>query len=472
MESHELIKLLSGGNLKLQLYALKEWEQHHRHDPEPLLRALDVNDAEVVYRALELAARFQPAACAAKVIRLTEAPDSRLRRMAVEHLSPAMGRAAQNALQQLLLKERDPFVLASAVTSAARLRLSPDTLKPFLKHAEIRLRANTVRALGALGSADIRPLVEPALKDPSLRVQGEALIALAPLVSAADLEAHVRRRLESTDPMVRAATVIITAQLPLAHRLSLILDRLADPELRVVHCALRALAQLPDPMAAQHLIECYFSTDRPETEKLLQQSLCRLPSIVTLGHFVQIAPAAQVDSKRLSRILSFIEQTSDWEPFLPWLLSALERPDSSLRIKALELVLKHLEFFQTNLDSLLTPSERIGTPAELALAARIRWRHGELEGQRRLQTMLFSTKADERQAAVYELKRENSLLARGALAEARNAGIAEAYTADDAPVTGSGTEKPVLLPGDEPPPSPPAPEKPSAQAGSSRRSKR
>ncbi|HNV71968.1 MAG TPA: HEAT repeat domain-containing protein, partial [Candidatus Ozemobacteraceae bacterium] len=338
MEARDLIRLLSGDNPKLQLYALKEWENSHRHDPEPLLTALDVSETEVVHRALTLATRYHPTACAAKVIRLTEAADARFRRMAVEHLAPAMGQPAQQALTSLLAKERDPFVLASAVTTAARLRLAASLLKPFLTHQEIRLRSNTIRALGALGSPEIRPLVEPALKDPALRVQGEALIALAPLISPADLLAHIRRRLESPDSMVRAATIIITAQLPLTQRLVLILERLQDPELRVVHCALRALAQLQDPTAIQHLIECYFSIDHPDTRKLLLQSLATMPSRLTLAQFVQIAPAAQVDSTRLSRILTLIGRLPDWEPFLPWLLNALERSDDGLRLQGLELV--------------------------------------------------------------------------------------------------------------------------------------
>ncbi|HOY67199.1 MAG TPA: HEAT repeat domain-containing protein [Candidatus Ozemobacteraceae bacterium] len=427
MDATELRRLLAEKNPKLARYALERWTDICPNDPEPLLTALRSTDAGTLRRALKLACTHHPKACAAAIVELLNHPDHVVRRETVLRLDPAMGPVAAEAIRRIFATDSHPHVIATAVVAVGRFKLDAELIKPFLTHTDDRVRANAIRGLVFIAPPDLRQLIEPRLQDASMRVQNEAIKALAPLVREEELEKLILRRISSADANVRASTADLIASLPLSRKIAHLSGMLADPEPRVITVAARSLARLADAIGLRAMAERFLTATADDIADALIEPL----SSASLEKLVSLAerhlPVITAPEPIVRRLLGLAARTSEWELFLPWVLGAVGRHESGLRLSALELMLAHAAYFAPHLDDLVGRGERFGPPRERALIAHLRWRTGRMDGLATLKTMLFDhASAESREAAAKALRTESGILPRRVLADAYQAGIREA----------------------------------------------
>ncbi|MBU1109510.1 MAG: HEAT repeat domain-containing protein [Candidatus Riflebacteria bacterium] len=440
MELLEIIKLIRTQKPALVQHALTVWEKDHPNQPEPLIETIKFADAALIGPALKLAARYHPVACAPFITQLFTNTDSKVRRLAVQAINEKMTATCQEALIDLLAKETDVFVLASAMNAAAKLHLDVVHLKPCLKHTDIRVRANAVRAAAVCSPQQIQEMLEPMLQDKALRVQNEALKSLAQFIPEDELEKLVYKRLQSENASTRAATAFITGELPLSMRLVFLMEALKDKDARVVSNAARSLCRIHDPLGVEAVVATYLHTAEQHLANTLLRQLKPEDRGIIVEQAEKIGKPGRISATQLSRIVAAAEFFSDWEPLLPWLMAAVDRDESEVRLQALRVVYLRLDFFRSNIERMLEKAQLSGNSPEIAMAHFIRWKSGITSELEKLKLMLFSGRKDDIAAVSDLLKTENSILARRLLEEASKRGIYIADTANTLP------EKPIKLP--------------------------
>ncbi|MFZ2956646.1 MAG: HEAT repeat domain-containing protein [Candidatus Ozemobacteraceae bacterium] len=421
MQSHEILQLLRTGNTKLALHALEHWGKDAAHDPEPLLAALTNPDPVVLKVALGHAAARHPGACLGAVIGLMDREDPVVRRLAVEALNPNFGKTARERLEKLLKAETHFRVIASAVKAAARMKSDVRVFEPFLRHEDSRIRANTVRAVaGACSSKEaLRALLEPLLKDTSLRVQNEALNGLSGMIPPEQLRSFVERRLATSEGKNRVALVNLVAELPLPTKTALLSGFLRDPDTRVMECAVVCLARIDDEESRRCLVEAYFGAEEPLRSSFVREFIVKVPAGLSRDVAEKKGRMETASERHFENVLQLVAVISElWEVFLPWVLGGLERRECAVREAALRVIRARWSYFSTNLDELLKKSERSGSPREKTLAAQIRWRAGQISGFETLKAFLRDSVPEIRDAAVELLREEPALLAQKALSDA------------------------------------------------------
>ncbi|GAB4272845.1 MAG: hypothetical protein Kow0029_11970 [Candidatus Rifleibacteriota bacterium] len=443
MDLKHLKQLINSKKTKLFSHALTVWEKEWSNNSELIIEALKNSPEELLEKSLELAASYHPRQSAQTILNLLQSDNERKRRLAVQVIVPKMGKSVENALKSLLAEEKNEFVLASAVTAAARFNLDVSYIEPALSHPDLRVRANAVRAAALLGRERLRELLEPKLKDPAFRVQNEALKGLSLLIPESELEALILKRLGNENENVRAATAYLVGDLPLSRKISLLLDSLDDPSDKVKICAVRALVKVNDPIGIRNLLKFYYELP----DEALAESIARLISGIETDRFlshVSIASGPNKASKQIFlRVLSLVTYKDNWEPFLPWIIGALRKSNGKAREKALKIVVQKISYFRHDVENLFGQSRNEVTPAENALIELIRWKSGNSAGLSNLKEMLYSNNLANVQAAIDALKLDNSLIARSCLKEAIDSGIVLAIDSVKNTVT---EDSPIRLP--------------------------
>jgi HEAT repeat protein len=426
MEVLEILKLIRSQKPALIQHALKAWENEHASQPEVLIETLKYANAAIIEPALKLAGRYHPVICAPLIGELLANSDAKVRRLAVQAITEKMRDACQEVLCNLLAGENDVFVLASAANAAAILHLDVKHLARCLDHRDIRVRANAVRAAAICSPARIQELLEPMLQDKALRVQNEALRALAQFIPEDDLEKLIYKRLQSENAAVRAATAFIAGELPLAMRLVFLIEALKDKDSRVVSNAARSLCKINDQLGIDAVVQAYLSTEEPH----LATSLLRQFKSEDFNTLLEQAEQAEKSGKPgrmaasvLARVIAAVGHFASWEPALPWIIAAVDRDESEIRLAALRVVLQKISFFSSNIERMLEKALLSGNSQEIAMAHFIRWKSGNTAELEILKQMLFSGRKDDIAAVSELLKNEDSILARKILEEAGQRGI-------------------------------------------------
>lgn len=423
MQPQEITKLIQTRKPALVKHALQVWEARMSHLPQPLIEALDIDDIVVLEPALKLASKYHPSACAPAVAKLCHSKDAVVRRLAVQAITEEMAEHCRAPLKKILKEEKDPFVLASSMNAAAIIRLEVEKIQPYLKHKEVRVRANAVRAAAVCDPSRIHELLEPKLRDPAFRVQNEALKALAQFVPEDELENLIRKRLVSEKPAVRAATAFIAGELPLSVKTVLLIQALEDTDNRVVANAVRSLCKLDDPVAISAVIKAYLSHKDSNCAYLILAHIDPASARVLVDRADRFGPPQNADRDLMLRVLWAASSFTDWKPFMPWIMAAVDREESELRLLALKIVADNMDFFRSNVERLLEKSLASNESPCLALAAYIKWKAGKTEGFEMLREMLFSGRLEDIRAVTQLLKNENGLMARQLLKEAGLRGI-------------------------------------------------
>lgn len=443
MDLSDIKQLIATGNPKLVLHAVSAWEREHSHQPEPIIDALKSSDTAVLEAALKAVSGRHPKICASYVAGMMQNSDSSIRKLAVQWALPAMGKAVSDALKQLFETEQDVFVLSLAVTTAANLNIGIEYVEPFLAHEDVRVRANAVRSIAAMGGDRTRQLLEPKLKDPALRVQNEALKALAGMVHQSELEKLITGRLNSADPAIRAATAFVTGELPLPGRVDLLCSVLDDSEPQVVKCAARALCSMEEKTGLKAVAEAYLKIQVSDLEEEVAADLAAADA----GIFLRTASGAEASGFShevlVRKVMLVARHASDAFLFNTWVNSALEVKDPVIRIQALKMVVKSPANYKAELAQIIERAERSLIPEEMALGALIKWRSGQLAGFSQLKAMLYSGKSQEAKAAAEILRYDNGLIARRLLHEAQIAGVIQGPPAQQ---PGEDFEQPISLP--------------------------
>ncbi len=125
-----------------------------------------------------------------------------IRLAALKKVAASNPKNVQNLLLQRLKTERDPRVLATALSLLGAIHSDEDgklaVLMNFTAHEDNRVRANAIEALAPLLKPDQAGFLVPYLQDSSNRVRGNALIALEnlPEVSRKDFRPDLDRALK------------------------------------------------------------------------------------------------------------------------------------------------------------------------------------------------------------------------------------------------------------------------------------
>lgn len=421
MELSDLKQLAASDNPVLQQHALQIWEKEWSRQPEILFAIFSSEDKQTLEIALNLASAYYPERSGERIAALMENANPVIRRLAVQALVPAMKKYADEKLKKMLKKEKDVFVLASAVTAAARLGFDVALIEPFLNHKDIRLRANTVRAAAILGKDRLRELLEPKLKDVSYRVQNEALKGLAQLIAENELEKLILKRLEAKEPSIRAATAFLTGELPLSRKIGFLIEALRDDDQRVVVCSVRSLLRLNDPIGLRAVLDLYLNTDNDSLGETMARLIAPVAGERLLAAAEKHAHPARADEKTVGRVLAVAICHKDHEIFLPWILAALRNFPGQLRLSALGLIARTIDYFKHDISNLLDLDDL--SPEEKAWKNLIIWKAGRSSGLAELKEMLFSGRPGDVKAAVAVLRHDNSLIARNYLKQAINSGI-------------------------------------------------
>ena len=444
MDIKDINQLIETKKPKLILHALKAWETKYSEHSAILFKALQCQNPKSFEPALKLAAKYFPESSATLFIEFLKDSNATTRRLAIQSLCNKMGKTPKKTLANLLKKEKDVFVLASAVTKAAELDLGLEYIKPLMTHKDIRVRANAVRAATKSCSTNLRQIIEPMLQDSALRVQNEAIKGLAKLIPEHELERLLMKRLHSPSIQVRAATAYIAGELPINGRRVLLIEALNDKDSKVILCAIRALCAINDEFGIRSAVETFFNTDNSETQKSILNCLKKQDPAIFLALAEKHGDPFKAEDRMMIKILSAAITLTTWEAFLPWLLAATNRKSTLVRQKALHLIIERIDYFKSDLDKLLLKSELSDEVEEHSLCAYIRWKAGQLSGLERLKALLFSSNLEEGLAAANVLQLDKSIIARELLEEAEKFGVyPESYEGETKHKT---TGKPIALP--------------------------
>lgn len=423
MDLNDLNLLVGTGKTNLVLHALEIWEKEWSSNPEVLLEALKYEEKGTLEIALNLAASYHPRSCGSRISNLLNSQNETVRRLAVQSLSPKMGTIAEKSLKKLLAVESDVFVLASAVSAAARFNLDVSLVEKFLTHPDIRLRANTVRATSVIGRSRLRELLEPRLKDDAFRVQNEALKGLSQLIPETELETLVTKRLASPDANIRASTAFLIGELPITRKVGLLVEALKDTDAKVVLCSIRALSKLNEPLGMRAVINLYLQIEDDEFAESLARIIAKNGCERLLSIAERNAHPVKASELVVTRVLLVAKNAKNWEPFLPWIIVALKICIGSKRVVALKMVLSQIDYFKHDVERLFSGSSSDFSPLELAYCSLIRWKAGMASGFEELKEMLFSGRSSDIMAAVEVFRFDNSLISRNCLKQAVDSGI-------------------------------------------------
>ncbi|MFZ5953044.1 MAG: hypothetical protein ACOYXC_20245 [Candidatus Rifleibacteriota bacterium] len=442
MELRDIKQLISSKKPALLEHALQIWEKELVKHHELLIEIIQSEVESVMEPALQSAAAYHPEKCANVVVTVMGHKNSVFRRLAVQSASPAMGKPVINALKEVLKKEKDVFVLASAVSAAARLSLPVELIEPFLEHKDIRLRANAVKAAAIIGRQRLRELLEPRLKDSSHRVQNEALKGLSLLIQETELEKLVIKRLDSEDATIRAATAFLIGELPLSRRTGLLIDALKDQDEKVKICVIRALIRVNDPIGLRAITELYLKLKTLDFARTIARIISPAIGERLLNGAENLFHPAEADCDIITKVLMVAENRKDCDLFLPWILSAVRKCRDTGRLIALKLILQQIEFFKHDVENLLDLPDF--STEETSMVHLIYWKAGRTQGLEEIKKMLYSDKPSEVKAAVAVLRQENSLFSRNLLKQAASSGIILAM--DEATYVKNFGNKPIVLP--------------------------
>ncbi|MEW6711123.1 MAG: hypothetical protein AB1403_14945 [Candidatus Riflebacteria bacterium] len=442
MELKDIRQLISSKKPALLEHALHIWEKELVKHHELLIEIIKSEVESVVEPALQSAAAYHPEKCSSVFVAMMVHKNSVFRRLAVQSASPAMGKTVINALKDLFKTEKDVFVLASAVSAAARMNLPVEIIEPFLEHKDIRLRANAVKAAAIIGKQRLRELLEPRLKDSSHRVQNEALKGLSLLIQEAELEKLVIKRLASEEATIRAATAFLIGELPLSRRTGLLIDALKDQDEKVKICVIRALIRVNDPIGLRAITELYLNLQNLEFAGVISRIVSPAIGERLLGGAENLFHPAEADCEIITKVLLVAEYRKDCDLFLPWILSGVRKCRDKGRLIALKLILQQIDFFKHDIENLLDLPDF--STEETAMVHLIYWKSGHTHGLEGIKKMLFSDKPSEVKAAVAVLRQENSLFSRNLLKQAASSGIILAM--DEVTYTQNFGNKPIVLP--------------------------
>lgn len=425
MNVKDIRKLINSGKTSLVLHGLHQWEQHANHLPDILIDAIKSDNVEILKFVLQLARKYHPKVCAPFIQKLLLDGNTDIKRLTIQYITIDMGSKFVETVKTILSKEKDVYILASAVVTAAKIGVDSKAVIPFLKHQDIRLRANATRAVAELAPANLRNLLEPLLKDKSLRVQNEAIKGLAKLISEKDLEALIRKRLSANDSKIRAATAYITGELPINNAQALLVNILRDRDSSVSVCAVRSLMGMKSATAWREIIDIFFKTKNEDLINILLNNAENVPARLFLNIAEEYKKTDQEYSEVAKSVLKFASRLEDWEPFLHWVMINISNENLINRRIALEFVYKNISYFRTDIDSLLKKAKKYSTPDDLAMIYLIQWKSGNALGLDKIKKILAIGEVESVLACIRALKLDNSLISRQMIEEAAEKGYSD-----------------------------------------------
>ncbi len=161
-------------------------------------------------------------------------PDYQVRLRAVQELGQLKEMKLLPSLLEQLEIEDSKYVIASLVKVVAALGGSRvlERVKPFLKHPDSRVRANTVEALGTIGAQDVFDLLFPMLNDDDGRVKANSVRVLWSFSQAKMLE-KLHSMVESSQIWERRSALYTLEQIGSPKTKHLVKKLLGDTNLEI-----------------------------------------------------------------------------------------------------------------------------------------------------------------------------------------------------------------------------------------------
>jgi hypothetical protein len=242
------------------------------------------------------------------------------------------------------------------------------------------------------------------------------------MISNADLETLLRKRLKSPEFSVRASTAFLIGELDIPQRIQLLTLAMADDDLRVRLCAGRALLSTNNPEAISFVLDFYFGKGDAEFSAAMEADLIALPPNFVKAALENLGEPDTADFLQVKQVLNLIKKMPEKEPFLHWIIASTGRNEVELRKVGFSIVAEKIDFFQSRLDSLLEKAEKFAAPDDKAMGYYLRWKAGNTSGLEGLRKMIFSGKPEVIKAAHEALGLDKSLIAREIIAEAKSQG--------------------------------------------------
>ncbi|MFB3922725.1 MAG: Npt1/Npt2 family nucleotide transporter [Terriglobia bacterium] len=177
---------------------------------------------------------------------------------AIHFLENFPGEQVNNSLVALLT-HADPRVRATAVSALGRRGGASyvDRVTSLLNDSDPRVRANVVEALAATRDPALPEKLQPLLNDPSTRTRVNTVLTIAAIqgTNAAAESLPMIRELARGDKQARSTATFALGRLPLDDSMDLLVELLHDRELRIRCEAAQALGRIGTPRVISPLIE-------------------------------------------------------------------------------------------------------------------------------------------------------------------------------------------------------------------------
>jgi AAA family ATP:ADP antiporter len=257
---------------------------------------------------------------------------------AIHFLEYFPGDQANDSLVSLL-DHADARVRATAVSALGRRagKRFVDRLSPLLSDPDARVRANAVEALAAAQDPALVEKVQPLLSDPSTRARINTVLTIAAIqgVASAVESMPLIRELARGDERARSTATYALGRLPLDDSMDLLVELLRDSELRIRCEAAQALGRIGTARVITPLIETLAGP--PELRHDVRRSLaailqrCGAPCIQEMAGTALQSRRVEIRSE-LADVLGRLKNPQVIDP----LIRLLKDPEWRVRWKVLK----------------------------------------------------------------------------------------------------------------------------------------
>jgi len=258
--------------------------------------------------------------------------------VAIHFLEYFPGEQANDSLASLL-DHADARVRATAVSALGRRagKKFVDHLTPLLADPDARVRANVVEALAAAGDPALVEKVQPLLNDPSTRTRVNTVLTIAAIQGAASAAESMPliRELARGDETARSTATYALGRLPLDDSMDMLVDLLKDSQVRIRCEAAQALGRIGTTRVIPALIETL--SGPPELRHDVRRSLAAILQRCGATCIQEMAGAA-LQSQRVeirSELADVLGRLKDPQVVQP-LIKLLKDPEWRVRWKVLK----------------------------------------------------------------------------------------------------------------------------------------
>lgn len=216
-------------------------------------------------------------------------PSTERRLQALRNVSENPPRTILPVIAERIAVERDPHVIATLVKLLGKVG-GPEhinTIRKFLAHEDLRVRANAIEGLELIGSEKIIPFVAPFLNDGDNRIRANAAKALAKFQSAQVMN-MLAAMSRSEHPWMRDSAIYALLHMATDEACDMLGKLAYDGDKNISSRAVQALLKIGTPLALK-LVDDYKTSRKDDTIQIPKAA--RSNPADDSGHRPQAKPA-------------------------------------------------------------------------------------------------------------------------------------------------------------------------------------